>query len=447
MRLIRTSRGLALAMTCSLLVAAVGPFAVPSLAVNQAMAASSVKVDAAELQLNMRRSLSTILVAYKKEPKTGSRADAMIIKAATGALRELGNLESGTKTRDPKKMTAATSSLAVAIGRIEAISDSAKIANPTVREGLRALSTNWAAYGTRYALAQPPRSNPVKVSAKQVSDLQAQVASLRSQVKNLQAETRTNTQLKANVQRLSAQLERIEQNRIDADSYQRTMFMLGSYMGWMDGYQVVTTTYYPTYTRYFVVEVVTYEYWERSWIAYYEPYYSYTDWDYYADPFTPVVDVNIQIDASTRQEVNIFAEQNTEVIINDGRAAERYFESLPAEQSDVEIQQADYTLPTPAYELEDKITTFDSRNPAEENIKTGNEARTQEEPATILPQPEKAAREVPEKEAIESEDVPAEAEAHVAPDREPTSRTAEEYEEAPDTGDTSTARPVEEQPE
>ncbi|MBP0657026.1 hypothetical protein J8J20_24445, partial [Mycobacterium tuberculosis] len=81
--------------------------------------------------------LSTILVAYKNEPKKGSRADAMLRKATNQALQALGSLEKGIDARDPKKMTTATSSLSVAVGRVEAISDSARIANPTVREGVR----------------------------------------------------------------------------------------------------------------------------------------------------------------------------------------------------------------------------------------------------------------------------------------------------------------------
>ncbi|MBR7560313.1 hypothetical protein KC218_27575, partial [Mycobacterium tuberculosis] len=67
------------------------------------MAASSAKIDAAQLQLNMRRSLSTILVAYKNEPKKGSRADAMLMKATNQALQALGSLEKGIDARDPKK--------------------------------------------------------------------------------------------------------------------------------------------------------------------------------------------------------------------------------------------------------------------------------------------------------------------------------------------------------
>ncbi|MGO4450361.1 hypothetical protein AB4Y96_15665 [Phyllobacterium sp. TAF24] len=352
MNSIRKTRRVAMMLSSALLLAMTGSITVPLFEISQAIAASSTKIDAGQLQLNMRRSLSTILVAYKNEPKKGSRVDAMLMKATNEALQALGGLEKGLNSRDPRKMTTATSSLSVAVGRIEAISDSARIANPTVREGVRALSANWAAYGTRYALNEPVKSKPVKASFEQVKELKAQVTKLRSQVNRLQIETRSNTQLAANVRRLSSQLDQVEQDRIDDANYQRTVFLLGSFMGWMDGYRVVTTTYYPAYTRYFVVERVTYEYWQTCWSDYYEPYYTYTDWGYYDDPFTPTVNININIDASTQVVVNNYAEQNVSVMIDESHQTENYFENLPIAETDIDMKQVDYTPSTPAYELE-----------------------------------------------------------------------------------------------
>lgn len=394
MNSIRKTRRITMMLSSALLLAMTGSITVPLFESSQAMAASSAKIDAAQLQLNMRRSLSTILVAYKNEPKKGSRADAMLMKATNKALQALGSLEKGINARDPKKMTTATSSLSVAVGRIEAISDSARIANPTVREGVRALSTNWAAYGTRYALIEPVKSKPMKASFEQVKELKAQVAKLRSQVNRLQTETRSNTQLAANIRRLSTQLDRIEQDRIDEANYQRTVFLLGSFMGWMDGYRVVTTTYYPAYTHYFVVERVTYEYWETCWTDYYEPYYTYTDWSYYDDPFTPTVNININIDASTQVVVNNYAEQNISVMIDESHQTENYFENLPIAETDVDMKQVDYTPSTPAYELEKEITrsSLDSPKTIPAPIETGSQVEPNDNTADETPTGDSNAR-------------------------------------------------------
>lgn len=436
---------MALVMSGALVLAATPPSTVFFFASGQAIAATPAKVDAAQLQLNMRRSLSTILVAYRNAPKQGSRADASIIKAANEGLRALGDLEAGFKARDPKLTTKATSSLSVAVGRIEAISSSAKIANPTVREGIRALSANWAAYGSRYALTGPAKSKPVKVNPQQVKDLQAQVSKLRSQVTRLQAETRTNAQLAANVRILSAQLDRIEQNRIDEANYQRTIFLLGSYMGWMDGYQIVTTTYYPTYTRYFVVERVTYEYWETCWVDYYEPYYRYTDWGYYADPFTPTVNVDIQIEQPIQAQVDVYAEQNINIMIDQSQQAETYFTSLPAEEADVDMRQADYTLPTPAYELDEAETSRPlsgqsiSTEPAPDNNMAPDEAGSAAEPSVDpsgspavngYERQEPATEQQPTAEPFDSNESAVE-----VPGREPESVEEPSREQSPDGGE------------
>lgn len=401
MRLFVRSRHLAVVLGCACLLAGSGATVMPLFTANEAFAASMAKVDAAQLQLNMRRSISTILIAYKQEPRKGSRADAMLIKAAGAALRELAKLEAGTKARDPKIMTTATSKLSVAVGRIEAISDSAKIANPTVREGIRALSTNWAAYGTRYALTSPSKAKPVRVTSKQVRDLQTKVAALRSQVTRLQTQAATNRQLAGNVRRLSAQLDRIEQERINEANYQRTVFLLGSFIGWVDGYHVVSAAYYPSYTSYFIVEPSTYTYWETCWTDYYEPYYTYTDWSYYDDPFTPTVNVNIQIDASTQIEVNHYAEQNIDVLVDESSQAENYFETLRPDEADVDLREVNYTPPVPAYELEEDLAEPSRKGVTATEVDEGSETRSMPAPADTADEPYVTRQ---EKQSIPAED-------------------------------------------
>lgn len=73
MNSIRKTRRIAMMLSSTLLLAMTGSITVPLFESSQAMAASSAKIDAAQLQLNMRRSLSTILVAYKNEPKKKAR--------------------------------------------------------------------------------------------------------------------------------------------------------------------------------------------------------------------------------------------------------------------------------------------------------------------------------------------------------------------------------------
>ncbi|MBP0644194.1 hypothetical protein J8J17_20535, partial [Mycobacterium tuberculosis] len=125
------------------------------------------------------------------------------------------------------------------------------------------------------------------------------------------------------------------------------------------------------------MERVTYEYWETCWTDYYEPYYTYTDWSYYDDPFTPTVNVNINIDASTQVVVNNYAEQNISVMIDESHQTENYFENLPIAETDVDMKQVDYTPSTPAYELEKEITrsSLDSPETIPAPTETGSQVK------------------------------------------------------------------------
>ncbi|MDA4630576.1 hypothetical protein NZA98_05530, partial [Escherichia coli] len=104
---------------------------------------------------------------------------------------------------------------------------------------------------------------------------------------------------------------------------------------------------------------------------------TYTDWSDYDDPFTPTVNVNINIDASTQVVVNNYAEQNISVMIDESHQTENYFENLPIAETDVDMKQVDYTPSTPAYELEKEITrsSLDSPETIPAPTETGSQVK------------------------------------------------------------------------
>ncbi|MFD9900350.1 hypothetical protein [Mesorhizobium sp. NPDC059025] len=312
-----------------------------------ALAAPATSLNADGLLRNMHRSLATVLVGYKSNQGKPARGDALVLEAANHAASDLAGLEKAFKDRNARAVSNATERLAVSVGRLEAVARSVSLRNPTVAEGVRAVSANWATYTARYALARNKHQS--KATPKQVDALNGQVARLDREVRNLRQRVAANERLAHDVDGLVAQVDLIQRRGVTVETYQETLLVLISFRGWVGGYTIVTPVYYPEYRQHFVVFEPEIVFVDSYWDGYYDAYYESVPWAYYDDRFDPPEAVNINVDVTIQQDIDVYVDQDITVVV-DGTA------SVEADLTRIEAQSSDVTVSPDQRELRSAAT-------------------------------------------------------------------------------------------
>lgn len=379
MRLLRARNWFGIIPTVFILFAGIGAtndlLTSPAKAVTADSARSS---NAKSLMQNMSRALATIVVAYDRQGSDPqrSRAGALMLNGARDTAVRLGELEAALNTRNPQKISLATSKMSESVGRLQGIHRMTAARNPAVVEGVRALCANWATYTARYALASP-KKQPAAASRTQVAELQRRVARLQGEVQRLRKNVAVNAALASDVDDLYGQIERLQRRRVTRESYQVTLVSLSVIYGVFDGYIYVTSVYYPRYYDYFQAEREYFSFYHGYWAGYYDAYYGRWPSNYYERTFYAPGTTFVNVDVTIRQQVDVYVTQNINVLVHDADSVESAFENQPANEQDIANRTAAVAITNVATEAEHVARSVepdaDTLNPLEPQAVPGDE--------------------------------------------------------------------------
>lgn len=312
-----------------------------------AHAETTMSVNGQGLISGLHRSLATIVVAYdKKPPAQRSRADALMLDGARVAAAELEHLKSAMADRNGRRMSTSVRKMSEAIGRLQGTYRMASVTNPTVAEGMRALSANWAAFTAHYALPAP--THPTKsVSQAQLNELKDRVSSLESELHRRRAQASDPIVLRE-VEYVYVEVARVNSRPITIETYQSTLLSLSFITGTMTGYVEVSAVYYPQFHDYWLHDVERSSfYYEGYWDGYYQGYYDGLEDGFFETSFTVPEAININVDQSVTQEVDVYATQEINVLVSQVDNSVVEYSDLPVDAADIAGEFAPLAIDDP----------------------------------------------------------------------------------------------------
>ena len=344
--MIKALRALLIAsIALPLLIAA--PGGVVNLGVSAAYAeTATTRVNAPTLLMNTRRALAAMLVGYKRSTEGKTKANGLVIKAAGSAAAEIAKLEKALKSKNSKDISRATQAVSVAIGKLQSTYKLARVQDKTVAEGMRSVSSNWAAYAARYGLAKADKRK-TKPSAIQVKGLKKSVNAMDRRLSGLTVMAANDARLARELAALITLMADIRAQEIAEANYQEMLFRMSVLNGWYLGYADFSEYYYPDYYYYFQDGYSDFSSYDAYWDGYYDGYYASWPDDYYDRDFDYPDLVDLYVDESVYEETNIYVD-NSVTIFNTEIAAEAaaYEESeavpedLPEAESAMEMDSA-----------------------------------------------------------------------------------------------------------
>lgn len=335
-----------LALSLFLLGALQTPGGLPITAV--AHATTTESVNSRLLLSGLHRSLATIVVAYiQKSPAQRSRPDALMLDGARETTAELAALKSAIADRDARRISTAVRKMSQAIGRLQGMYRMAAVRNPTVAEGMRALSANWAAFTAYYAL--PPSNRTAKsVTQGQLNELKDRVSTLERQLRARRAQASSTPVVLREVEYAYVEVERINRRPLTIETYQSTLLSLSFLSGTMSGYVSVSAVYFPQFHDYWVEEVERSSFYEGYWDGYYQGYYDgLADGFFEASYAAPPELVTVNVDESINEQVDVYVTQEINVLVVQAQDSAVEFSDLPINATDVAGDSTPITIDNP----------------------------------------------------------------------------------------------------
>lgn len=335
----------ALTLSACLLVPIQTP--VGSLTVAAAHAAPSARVNSKSLLKGMHRSLATIVVAYQAGSAKRTRADGLMLDAARETATELAGLRAAISAKDPSRMSKSVRKVSQAIGRLQGVYRMTSTRNPTVAEGMRALSANWAAFTARYALV-PASGKSKPVTQAQLDALKQRVSTLERELREKRVRAASNPVVLRETEVVYVELERISRRTLTIETYQSTLLSLSFISGSLGGYAAVSAVYYPDYHDYWTREVELASFYEEYWDGYYQGYYDGLSDGYFDAEFTALEALELTVDQSVNQQVDVYVSQDITVLAEQADAFAETYSELPGNAGDIVPDEVAIPIDNPA---------------------------------------------------------------------------------------------------
>lgn len=311
-----------------------------------AQAAPSARVNSKSLLKGMHKSLATIVVAYQVSSTKHTRADGLMLDAARETANELASLRTAIAAKNSSQTSTSVRKVSQAIGRLQGTYRMTSNRNPTVAEGMRALSANWAAFTARYALV--PTSNPSRPATQaQLDELKQRVSTLERRLGERRSQAASNPVVLRETEYVYVELERISQRTITIETYQSTLLSLSFISGSLTGYAAVSAVYYPGYHADWVREVEAASFYEGYWDGYYQGYYDGLSDAYFDTPFTASETLELTIDQSVNQQVDVYVTQDITVLAEQADAFASTYSELPGRADDIASEEAAIPIDNP----------------------------------------------------------------------------------------------------
>lgn len=297
--------------------------------------ATTRKADATQLLTGMHRSLATIVVAYGQQPQSRrSRADALMLEGAREAASELNQLKSALTERNGRRVSVSMRKMSQAVGRLQGTYRIVSVTDPTVAEGMRALSANWAAFSAHYALA-PSTGKSKSVTQAELQELKQRVARLEAEIARRRTQFTAEPVARREVEYVYVEVERINSRPIIFETYQSTLLSLSFISGTMVGYAAVSEVYYPQFHDYWAEDIRSAAFYEGYWDGYYEGYYDAAPEDFFVNSFAVPEAIDVAVDNSINQQVDVYVTQEINVLVEQAETSAADFTDLPASAADI----------------------------------------------------------------------------------------------------------------
>ena len=316
------------------------PGGVENLGVSAAFAeTTTVKVNAPTLLANIKRGLGTVLVGYKKSSEGKTKANGLVIKSTGAAATEVAKLEKALKSKKSKDISRATKAVSVAIGTLQSTYKLARVQDPTVAEGMRSVSSNWAAYSARFGLAKADK-RPTTASAKQIAGLKQRINAMDKSLSRLASQAANSGCIGNDLVSLLDLMAGIRSQKIVASNYQDVLFRLSVLNGWYLGYAGFSEYYYPDCYYYFEDGYYDFASYDAYWDGYYDGYYASWPYDYYDRDFYYPDVVNLYVDNSIYEQTNIYVDNSVTVFNTEVAAEAASYEVTEASVADIPEAEA-----------------------------------------------------------------------------------------------------------
>ncbi|WP_026790989.1 hypothetical protein [Pleomorphomonas oryzae] len=297
--------------------------------------ATTRKADAKQLLSGMHRSLATIVVAYGQKPQSRrSPADALMLEGARDAARELNQLKSALTERNGRRVSVSMRKMSQAVGRLQGTYRMVSVFDPTVAEGMRALSANWAAFSAHYALA-PSTGKSKSVTQAQLQELKQRVARLEAEIAHRRTQFTAEPLARREVEYVYVEVERINSRPITFETYQSTLLSLSFISGTMVGYAAVSEVYSPQFHDYWAEDIRSSAFYEGYWDGYYEGYYDAASEDFFVNSFAVPEAIDVTVDNSINQQVDVYVTQEINVLVERAETSAADFTDLPPRAADI----------------------------------------------------------------------------------------------------------------
>lgn len=320
-----------------------------------AHATTTESVNSTILLSGMHRSLATIVVAYiQKSAAQRSRPDALMLDGARETTAELAALKTAMADRNARRISTAVRKMSQAIGRLQGMYRMAAVRDPTVAEGMRALSANWAVFTAHYAL---PLSNRAakSVTQAQLSELKDRVSALERQMRDRRAQASSSPVVLREVEYVYLEVGRINSRPITIKTYQSTLLSLSIVSGTMSGYVSVSAVYFPQFRDYWAEDVERSSFYEGYWDGYYQDYYDDLADGFFEVSYPAHQSITVNVDDSINQQVDVYTTQEINVLVVRAQDSAIEFSDLPVDAADVVGDSPPITIDNPIVTAEQMI--------------------------------------------------------------------------------------------
>lgn len=317
-----------------------------------AMATSAARASGGDLLRKAQKALSVAVVAVKALPLETLATSAPFLRAVSDADKALAGVKEAIAGRNDKTLARAISQAARAVGTLNATYKQAKIADPKVKEGVRAFNAAWDRTLRRLGGARPG-------TAQQAQDNGRRIAALQRQIEALKAKRAQEAADAEELAYLLAALDRAEQLNRNADMQWLALLALDEALGWYGGYYDYLATYHPDLA---VAWLDDYLYWNGLYNDYapaYDAYYDGYDYAAYDEPAAYPADIDINV-TIIDEPVLALADAQIDML---GQAADDVAKTVPGFDRLEAAEAALESAPVP--DIEDPAATADAEADAQ----------------------------------------------------------------------------------